>query len=151
MIVFVVYAVVAWYFAARHRRSWRGVLVVCLTAAGLGLVAYGHWRLNVWTHGRIYFRVLQGLLYPYAALVLLMAGFIVSLPRPGRRMAPACARCRYDLTGLVAGSHCPECGHRGAISPGANATPSRAAAPAREAPRSLPIGAPAGVLRSPGQ
>lgn len=151
MIVFVIYAVVAWYYAARHRRSWRGALVVLLAAAGLGLVAYGHWRLNVWTHGRIYFRVLQGLLYPYAALVVVMAAFIVSLPRPGRRTTPACARCRYDLAGLASDADCPECGLGAAFSRAASATPRRGGARAREGRRSLPIGAPAGVLRSPGQ
>ncbi|MFN0134357.1 MAG: hypothetical protein ACKVW3_17730 [Phycisphaerales bacterium] len=148
MIFFVIYAVVAWYWAARCRRSWRGVAVVIAAASGLALVAYGHWQLNLWTDGKIYFRVLQGLLYPYAAMVVVMAGFIVSLPRAGRG-ASVCARCEYDLAGLSVAASCPECGL--SPIPSTSAMPRRREEPARAGRRSLPIGAPAGVLRSADQ
>lgn len=108
---FVIYAVAVWYAAARWRRTWSGFLWVSAGGLGLVLVALFHYQLNIWTDGRIYLRVMQVLLYPYAILVVGMGLYIACLPRavvlPPRR----CPACRYDLRGLDPDDlRCPECG-----------------------------------------
>jgi hypothetical protein len=107
---FVVYAVAVWYAAARWRRRWEAFAWILAGFGGLALVAYFHWRLNIWTHGTIYLPVLRVLLYPYTALVVGVGLFIAMLPR---RVIPwaHCPGCLYDLRGLDAPvESCPECG-----------------------------------------
>ncbi|MFG0305976.1 MAG: hypothetical protein ACF8Q5_07145 [Phycisphaerales bacterium JB040] len=111
---FVGYALVVWYFAARHRRAWGGVLSVVLGVSGLVLINYLHWKASEWVAANadpdaegVMLPVLQSLMYPYTALVASVGAFIVSLPR---RHAVGCPMCGYDLEGLRA-SVCPECGH----------------------------------------
>jgi hypothetical protein len=153
MIAFAAYAVAVWYYAAQGRRRWQGLASVVLGLAGLLLVAYFHYCLNDWTHGRIYLRVLQSLLYPYAALVTGVGLYIACLPR--RCPDHACVKCQYDLRGLVGEAEvCPECG--GVImDPGVSrAGPARSsppAAPLRAGPRWPAIGAPAACHHSAGE
>lgn len=111
---FVGYALVVWYFAAKHRRAWGGVLAVVLGVLGLVLINYLHWRASEWVAARsapdaegVMLPVLRSLMYPYTALVGGVGAFIVSLPR---RYTVGCSRCGYDLVGLDV-RVCPECGH----------------------------------------
>ena len=110
MFAFVLYAVLVWYAAARWRRQWGSYLAIAAGLAGLVLVAYLHYRLSVWTHGRIYLPILRVLLYPYTLLVVAVGLFIAALPR--RPLAwDHCPGCLYDLRGLDAPVEvCPECG-----------------------------------------
>lgn len=137
MIFFAVYAVIIWYAAARFRRRWEAFAWVAAGAIGLILVALFHWRLSVWTGGRIYLRVLQALLYPYTVLVVVGGLYIACLPRP--RSKVHCRVCQYDLAGLEE-PVCPECG---APDPGvileSSAISRPAAAPAPATPRWPPI------------
>jgi hypothetical protein len=166
---FVVYAVGVWYAAARWRRRWESFAWILAGFGGLVLVAYFHWRLNIWTHGNIYLPVLRVLLYPYTALVVGVGLFIALLPR---RVIPwaHCPACTYDLRGLDAPvESCPECGMteelgrltygrqfkgfpampRPDLTPAAPATGRRARAPRAGGRRWRPIGSPAALLRSP--
>jgi hypothetical protein len=107
---FVLYAVAIWYMAARWRRQWGSFLAIALGLLGLLLVAHAHYRLSVWSNGRIYLPVLQVLLYPYTVLVVGLGLYIAFLPR---RAIPweHCPGCEYDLRGLDAPvTLCPECG-----------------------------------------
>ena len=146
MFFFAAYAVIVWYAAARWRRRWESFAWVAAGIAGLLLVAYLHYCLNIWTSGRIFLRVLQIMLYPYIALVGVVGFYIACLPR--RVVALRCFHCDYDLTGLeVEEPTCPECGviHRleARPSPSPGARPSPRAAPLRAGPRWPAIGAPA--------
>ena len=151
MIVFAAYAIAVWYACAKRRRTWVAFAYVLVGAAGLALVAYFHWRLNIWTNGRIYFRVLQAMLYPYAALVIGISLFISVLP--ARIAASQCVQCRYDLVGIAEDAVlCPECGVRFQtdrdiperdLSRGTAATASRPAAPPPAGPRWSASGSPA--------
>lgn len=114
MFLFVVYAVLVWYGALRHRRSWLGFVYVVLGLMGVALVGYFHWQLSRWTNGRICLPVLQSLLYPYGGLVMAVGFFIAWLP--ARYTGSQCRACGYDLTGLEADvRQCPECGVRHAM------------------------------------
>lgn len=169
MFAFVIYAVAVWYAAARWRRRWESFAWIGAGFAGLVLVAYFHWRLNIWTHGNIYLPVLRVLLYPYTALVVVIGLFIALLPR---RVIPwaHCPGCLYDLRGLDAPvESCPECGMNeelgqlifgsqfkgfpagppAGISPEEAATPPRAPARRGAGRRWRPIGSPAALVRSP--
>ena len=110
MVLFVAYAVLVWYFAVKWRRRPWAFVAVAVGLCGLAVVAFGHWRLSIWSGGRIYLPVLQSLLYPYAALVAVIGVYIGCLPRA--RPAHECRACRYDLRGLQAhaAAVCPECG-----------------------------------------
>ncbi len=151
MILFAAYAIIVWYACAKRRRTWMAFVYVMLGAAGLTLVAYFHWRLNIWTNGRIYFRVLQAMLYPYAALVIGISMFIACLPAGVAESH--CVQCRYDLDGIAEDAAlCPECGVRFQpdalirerdLSRGADATPSRPSAPPPAGPRWSATGSPA--------
>jgi hypothetical protein len=107
--LFVIYAVVVWYFAIRYRRNWRAFAAVVAGVAGLSVLAYLHIRLSRWTHGRIFLPQLQVLLYPYTVLVGVVGFYAACL---GHRYNPAaCLGCGYDRTGLMrANPVCPECG-----------------------------------------
>jgi hypothetical protein len=129
---FALYAIAVWYAAAKFRRQWRGFLWIALAAVGLVLVGFFHWQLNIWTHGRIYLRVLQVLLYPYSILVIVIALYIACLPR--RAAAARCSGCGYEFTGISAlDAVCPECGAErtepvvAGVSRGTDATPGREA------------------------
>lgn len=114
MFLFVVYAVLVWYLACRWRREWRGLGVVALGLAGVGLVAIVHYKLHVWTEGRVYLPVMQMLLYPYGLLVAGFGLFIWALPRTfSSRGRELCRSCGYDVTGLAEEARyaCPECGN----------------------------------------
>ena len=151
MFAFAAYAIAVWYAVARHRRHWLGFAYTLLGAAVLVVVAYLHWLLNIWTEGRIYFRVLQVMLYPYAAFVVGISFYIACLPR--RTSVVECARCRYDLAGIAEDAAlCPECGVRFQpdaavldrdLNPAAAATPSRPSAPPPAGPRWSATGSPA--------
>jgi hypothetical protein len=168
---FVAYACAVWYAAARWRRRWAAVAWVLAGLLGCMLVAYFHWRLNVWTHGEIYLPVLRVLLYPYTVMVVAVGLFIACLPRRAIGWEH-CPGCEYDLRGLDEPIEtCPECGmseelaeltygRRQAFPAGprtprisreAPAMPSPEEAPPREARRWLPIGSPAGLAHSPDQ
>lgn len=132
MIFFAAYALAVWFAAAKWRRRWWAFASVALGMVGLALVAYLHICLNEWTGGKIYLRVMQVFLYPYALLVGVVGIYISCLPR--RIAEGACARCEYDLAGLAGESPaCPECGVP--VTPAAPATPSPRAAPLPAAPR----------------
>lgn len=108
---FIGYALLVWYFAARFRRRWGGFAAAALGLAGLGIIAYLHWRLCVWSDGKIYLPVLQSILYPYAVMVFAVGMFVASLPRTrGEGRGPWCPRCQYNLHGLSEATVCPECG-----------------------------------------
>lgn len=109
MFAFIAYAALIWYGALRWRRNWRGVLAVALGVLGVVFTGYLHFMLNEWTHGRIYLRVLQVLLYPYGVLLAAVGFFIAALPR--RYAGTQCRSCGYDLRGLETDERvCPECG-----------------------------------------
>src|SRR5690606_12418722 len=109
MFVFVIYAIAVWYFAARWRRSWRGLAVIVAATGGLLLVAEFHTRLEQWTPGSIYLPVLRSILAGYGVVVVAMAMFVFVLPR--RVAEAAWAVCGYDLSALEGHVEiCPECG-----------------------------------------
>lgn len=109
---FVGYALLVWYFAAKHRREWLGLGWVAIGVAGLVGLNVLHYKLGKWTAARdpdgqgIQLPVLQSIMYPYTGLVAMVGLFIVAMPRTYRA---GCFRCGYDLTGLHA-DRCPECG-----------------------------------------
>jgi hypothetical protein len=108
--LFVGYALIVWFVAARHRRRFAGFVAVALGLAGLLGLNFLHGRLNDWTNGTIYLPVLRSIMYPYTALVVMVGGFIVCLPRES---ITGCRRCGYSLHGLdrrFEGVVCPECG-----------------------------------------
>lgn len=172
MFAFVVYAMGIWYAAARWRRRWPAFAWVAGGFVGLCFVSWLHYRLSVWTHGRINLPILRSMLYPYTALVVVMGLYIACLPR-GKNLKGCCYACHYDLKGLKLPVRCPECGVINeeivkvpALSPAewfspieAEPKPSRGEA-ATEAPREAPLpevrrwpGAaePSGCLRSEDQ
>lgn len=104
MLLFVFYAVGTWYFVVKNRRSIRGTAWLVASIAGLALVAWLHYKLQTRTSFDIYLPVLQVILYPYIAMVAMVGGFLLSLPRPG------CRVCGYDRVGLAEEALCPECG-----------------------------------------
>lgn len=120
MIFPVIYACLIWFFAAKHRRRWPGVLAVVLGLSVLALIGStsltddrGAASSGAWftlpeglRHG---LRLFMVLLVPYGAMVGLVAVFLVCLPRP--KVASGCTGCGYDLSGLnPLGLVCPECG-----------------------------------------
>lgn len=109
MFAFVVYAVGIWYAAAKWRRRWLSFAWVGIGFLGCVFVAWLHYRLNIYTHGKIYLPILRSLLYPYTGLVVVVGLYIACLPR-GNRLEGCCPWCRYDLKGLPRPAKCPECG-----------------------------------------
>lgn len=112
---FVGYALLVWFFTARHRRTVRAFVWAGAGILTLLTIMYGHWRLGQW-HPEFMIQGLQILLYPYTLLVGSVAVFIAAMPR---RFDPgSCVRCGYDLASL---DHwvrcCPECGRPSDVSP----------------------------------
>lgn len=108
--LFVGYALMIWYLAAKHRRRVRGALAVVAGFVGLVLLNWLHIKMGEWTEGEIFVPVLQTITYPYSVLVVVVGVFIVCIPREG---GPLCVGCRYSLSGLAAVDGvlvCPECG-----------------------------------------
>ncbi len=109
MIAFTVYIAIVWYYAALWRRRARSYLFVAGAFVVLVALALLHLKLRDWTDGAVYLPLLQGLLYPYAVLVLFSGIAVASLPV--RREIRSCRSCGYELTGLGESSlRCPECG-----------------------------------------
>jgi len=110
--LFVGYALLTWYLAARYRRRLPGGIAVLGGLIGLVLLNWLHIKLGQWTDGEIFVPVLQTITYPYSVLVVVVGVFIFCIPReiPNR-----CVRCRYSLDGLttIRGMLiCPECGKK---------------------------------------
>lgn len=152
MFAFVVFAVAVWYAAFHWRRRWKSLAVTLAAAAALALVAWLHSLLGVWSNGRIQVVIFQSMLYPYTALVVVVALYMSSFPR--HIAAPLrCLKCGYDMHGLEEDPdvRCPECGRQLnpprhpaiRISPAAVATPPRSRAPAPAVLRWPPAEAPA--------
>lgn len=150
MLVFVVYAVLVWYAAAKWRRRWRSFALVTLGLVGLVGVAYLHTWLNIWTDGAVYLPVLRSLLYPYMALVGMVGYYIACLPR-ARPGEVRCHSCRYDLAGHTLPAICPECGTRNMPTRVRTATPGPAAEPGSASPRWPAPAAPSSWFRSSDQ
>ncbi len=150
MFAFVVYAMLVWYAAAKWRRQWPAFAWVGVGLIGLLGVAYLHYRLNVWTHGKINLPVLRSLLYPYAILVVAVGIYIACLPRaiPGEIR---CTKCRYDLAGLKLPVICPECGTGNRPTRGRPAKPTRGGEPGSASPRWPAPAAPSAWFRSSDQ
>lgn len=112
MFFFVAYAFLIWYWCVRWRRRWPAFASVAAGACGVALVGFFHYRLNVWTGGKIFLPVLQSILYPYGVMVVAVGMYISCLP--ARRPEVHCRRCHYDLEGLhedeIDSPRCPECG-----------------------------------------
>jgi endogenous inhibitor of DNA gyrase (YacG/DUF329 family) len=82
---------------------------------GLLCLNWFHVQLGEWTKGEIYVPVLQTITYPYTALVVVVGGFIWTIPR---HRGERCGTCGYSLDGLEAvgmAVTCPECGTRHAV------------------------------------
>jgi hypothetical protein len=108
--LFVIYACLTWYLAARFRRRWEAVAVVVLSALGLILINRGHSLLADMSDGKIQLTAMRSLMIPYAMLVISTAVFLAFIPR---RPAVYCPGCKYDLAGLDPGpTACPECGRQ---------------------------------------
>lgn len=112
MMIFVLYAAVVWYAAARWRRTWWSFAVV---TGGL-LVIIGFILAQDWISLAIGFRLVgvmvNGLLYPFAVLLGLVGYYIALIPRPpGEGASVPCEHCGYDLVGMEnPAGVCPECG-----------------------------------------
>lgn len=105
---FVGYALLVWYLAVKYRRLWPGAAAVAVGTAGLVGVNWIHAHLPEWTGMNLYLPVLQSIMYPYTALVLMVGCYLCVLPRVWNR---GCTDCGYDLTGLPRSvDRCPECG-----------------------------------------
>ena len=109
--MFAAYAILIWCLCFRYRRRWEAVAITFLGLAGVATVGWFHWMLNIWTGGRIYLLLLQGLLYPYGLMLMAVSVYLSLLPRSAAVHAP-CRICGYELAGLDDdhGLVCPECG-----------------------------------------
>lgn len=111
--IFVIYAAVVWYWAARWRRSWRAFAVVTAALLVLGAIMAGHERVGRLIGFGVVGTMVNALLYPYSVLLGLVGYYIAVLPRPpGEGAKHPCHHCGYDLVGMeeFAAPVCPECG-----------------------------------------
>lgn len=109
MILFVIYAALAWFAAMRWRRTLAAFAAVVAAVGGLVLLAGFHLLLNQWTGGRIFLPGLQMMLYPFTVLVGVIGFYLACLPRS--IPDASCRACEYDLRGLASErAVCPECG-----------------------------------------
>lgn len=110
VIFFGLYTFIVWFLCAGYRRMWRGLGVLILSLAGLwGLKSL----LSLLAEGGKSV-VLDAVVVPYAALLVLGGGYILVLPR--RHQSWACAGCGYDLRGHEdERPTCPECGRGAAL------------------------------------
>jgi hypothetical protein len=113
MMIFVIYAAIVWWLAAKWRRTWRSFVVVTVGVLFILAIAKGHDRLAVFTGFRFVGVMVNALLYPYVILLGLMGYYIAVIPRPvGEGAHKPCRHCGYDLVGAeeFASTLCPECG-----------------------------------------
>lgn len=117
MVIFTLYALAVGYFAARWRRTLRGVLAVMAGEGVLVFLAWWHLQIPLLaSRGVTLFEGIdilpfQILLYPYMIFVVAMGVFVVCLPK--KAPVDSCWHCRYDLSSLVEEPGlliCPECG-----------------------------------------
>jgi hypothetical protein len=108
VLLFVVYAVIVWYFAMVYRRRWPGFLAVALGLVGMLVINHLHTRFSDFMRNSISKPVMQVLLYAETALVPAVGLYIALLPRG--RMSGRCPHCGRDLTDVdTAASACPGC------------------------------------------
>lgn len=105
---FVGYALLVWYFTARHRRTVAAFGICGAGVGGLLLISYVHWRVGV-RHPELLIQGLQILMYPYTLAVGAVGIFVAMIPR--RHDPGMCPDCGYDMHGLgYPVDRCPECG-----------------------------------------
>lgn len=106
--LFVGYAVIVWYLAARYRRTLLAYACALSGVALLVTLGYAHWVVGRF-HPELFIQGMQILLYPYTIVVGAVGVFIASMPH---RVEPGCCpACGYDLRGLESPrATCPECG-----------------------------------------
>ncbi len=106
---FVGYALMVWFFTARHRRTLMAFGICTLGVGGLLLISYLHWLLGYY-HPELMIQGLQILMYPYTMVVAAVGFFVAITPR--RHDPGMCPSCGYDMHGLgYPVDRCPECGH----------------------------------------
>ncbi|MCC6426734.1 MAG: hypothetical protein IT435_07920 [Phycisphaerales bacterium] len=113
MMIFVVYAALVWYAAAKWRRQWLSFVIVTLGVGLILAIMLSGRRLAEWTGIPILQMMVNGLLYPYIFLLGFIGYFIALIPRPpGEGSKRPCEHCGYDLIGHddSATPICPECG-----------------------------------------
>jgi len=104
---FLGYALLIWIPTARFRRQSLGFAIVFAGALGLAAISLAHYQLRHLSPSW-YIEGMQILLYPYSALVTVVALYIAVLPRT---FEGCCPSCDYSLIGLpISRRHCPECG-----------------------------------------
>lgn len=113
MMVFVIYAAMVWWLAAKWRRTWLSFAAVTAGVLFVLALARGQEWFGVVTGIRLVNTMVNALLYPYVVLLGLMGYYIAVLPRPlGEGAHKPCRNCGYDLVGAeeFESTLCPECG-----------------------------------------
>lgn len=105
--LFSLYTAVIWAMAFAWRRSWRGVAAVLGGVLGLYLIRLGLNSLPG-TEGRVPMPMIEILIWPFMALILVSGLYIVSLGKSQPDFH--CRRCGYDMRPAGPGKTCPECG-----------------------------------------
>lgn len=106
--LFVGYAVIVWYLAARYRRTLLAYACAMSGVVLLVTLGYAHWVVGRF-HPELFIQGMQILLYPYTIVVGAVGVFIASMPR--RAEPGCCPSCGYNLLGLESPkATCPECG-----------------------------------------
>lgn len=116
VLLFPIYAILIWLFAAQWRRQWKGFAVVGVGTLVLLVIELSLLRLAGGERRGIVF--IPGLA-PGQVLFLLLVftglvagvGLFIACSRPAPPSDMHCPRCFYDLHGLdPVNLHCPECG-----------------------------------------